>query len=544
MIPNTKHHESGSKVAIHRCRAGTLWRCLYIAIFALASSSAIAEDSRLDRDLFENHVRPTLVKHCIKCHGESKQEAGLRLTSIDSLLTGGDSGPAIVAGQPEQSLLIEALRYESLEMPPSGQLDAETADGIAKWIKAGSRWPRDLVLRPTPTESNQGSDWWCYQPIGDPDVPQVDDNGWCDNPIDHFIFAALQRQGNRPSPPAESRVLARRVHFAVTGLPPGQQTEAAIVEGGSWYAALVDQLLESPEYGEHQARYWLDLVRYADSDGYNADHARPEAHHYRDYVIRSFNEDKPYDRFVLEQLAGDEMDPGNRDALIGTMYLRHWIYEWNQRDVEGQWRQILNDVTETTADVFLAQGLKCARCHDHKFDPLLQQDYYGLQAFFAPLYPREDQPIADVETRTQHQRQQQAWEAATEALRAKLHEIEMPVLLAHVTREPVAKFTREIQSMIAARRIDRDPYQHQIASLASNQFDVYPEKISEWLDEDTRALRQDLLKQLADVRSLETEAVADHEICRQRRWTGCPPNHHSRFRKLRANLPGVSPGFE
>ena len=459
------------------------------------------------RDLFEIHVRPTLVKHCIKCHGDAKQEGGLRLTSLQGLLKGGDSGPVVVPGKPGESLLLEALRYESLEMPPGGQLEAKVADGIAAWIKAGSRWPRGLVLKPTPKITAKDREWWCYQPIGNPAVPAVDDDGWCRNEIDRFVFRRHQDSGLKPAPEAESRRLARRVHFALTGLPPDERTASSLAGGSDWYESLVDRLLQDTAYGENQARFWLDLVRYADSDGYNADHARPEAYHYRDYVIRSFNEDKPYDRFVLEQLAGDELDPGNRDALIGTMYLRHWIYEWNQRDVEGQWQQILSDVTETTADAFLAQGLKCARCHDHKFDPLLQKDYYAFKAFFAPLQPREDQPIADVQTRAKHFEQLQAWQAATEEIRARLHEIERPVLLAHATREGFVKFTKEIQSMIAARRQDRGPYEHQIASLASNQFDLHPEKLAEWLDKETEAERQALRERLAEFDHLKPKPL-------------------------------------
>jgi mono/diheme cytochrome c family protein len=461
------------------------------------------------RDLFEVHIRPTLVKHCITCHGEAKQEGGLQLTSLESMLAGGDSGPAITPGQPEESLLLEALRYESFEMPPGGQLDQSAVDGIAAWIEAGAVWPPGVVLAPTPKISQQDRDWWCYQPIADPVVPEVDDGGWCRNEIDHFIFKRLQGEGLSPAPQAEPARLARRVHFALTGLPPDEQT-ASLLEGerdDGWYELLVDRLLDNAAYGENQARYWLDLVRYADSDGYNADHPRPEAYHYRDYAIRSFNADKPYDRFVMEQLAGDEIDPGNRDALIGTMYLRHWIYEWNQRDVEGQWAEILSDITETTADVFLAQGLKCARCHDHKFDPLLQRDYYAFQAFFAGVQPREDLPIADVDTLTRHFEQQQIWEEATEQIRARLHEIETPALLAHASREGVDKFTKEIQGMIAARRCERSPYEHQIASLASNQFDLHPEKLAEWLDEQTEAERQELRRQLTEFDHLKPEPL-------------------------------------
>lgn len=489
------------------------WWPKFLASFAavlLCLHGAILSAGELtpqQRDLFEKHARPTLIGQCIKCHGDTKQEGGLRLTSLESLLEGGESGPAIVPGKPDESLLVEALRYESFEMPPTGQLEEKVVVGIVAWIKAGSPWPRGLVLKATPKISEKDRDWWCYQPIADPAVPEVDDNGWCRNEIDRFVFERLNREGITPTPAAQSQKLARRVHFAVTGLPPDESTRGRIENEPNWYEALVDDLLSTTSYGENQSRHWLDLVRYADTDGYNADHGRPEAYHYRDYVIRSFNEDKPYDKFVMEQLAGDEIDPGNRDALIGTMYLRHWIYEHNQRDVEGQWAQILSDVTETTADLFLAQGLKCARCHDHKFDPLLQRDYYALRAFFTPLKPREDQPIADVATRTKQLEQQRVWETATEEIRKRLHEIETPELLAHATREGVHRFTKEIQAMVKSRRHELSPYENQIATMASKQFDVLPEKLPEWLDEAEEAERQQLLAKLAEFDHLKPKPL-------------------------------------
>lgn len=477
-----------------------------LTLLVCASSSVSHGQTPQERDQFEVSVRPLLVKHCIQCHGPTKQEGGLKLTSLDFLLKGGESGPAIVPGKPEESLLIEALRHESLEMPPDKNLEKKAIDGFAQWIRLGAKWPKGIVLRPAPLITDEDRQWWCYQPLKRHPVPQVKDNGWCRNEIDRFIFDRLAKEGFQPSAAAKSHQLLRRVHFGVTGLPP-HESSVNSKSGATTYQQLVDELLDSPAYGENQARFWLDLVRYADSDGYNADHARPEAYHYRDYVIRALNEDKSYDQFVLEQLAGDELFPGNRDALIGTMYLRHWIYEWNQRDVEGQWRQILSDVTETTADVFLAQGLKCARCHDHKFDPLLQKDYFAFKAFFAPLHPREDQPIADVETRAQYLAQWKRWETATEGIRRQLHEIERPVLLKHATREGFNKFTKEIRDMISARTQDRTAYEHQIASLASNQFDLHPDKLAEWLNKETEARRQELRKQLASFDHLKPKPL-------------------------------------
>ncbi|WP_391564844.1 DUF1553 domain-containing protein [Allorhodopirellula solitaria] len=449
-----------------------------------------------------------LLSKCIECHGEQDPEGGLNLTTIEGLLLGGDSGPAIVPGKPDESLLIEALRYESYEMPPSGQLDGSQVEGVAAWVAAGAAWPSGLKLEKVSQIEEGDRDWWCYQAVADPAVPDVDDQGWCRNEIDHFVFQRLSDDDIRPASQAEPRKLARRVHFALTGLPPSDETAAMLQgENEQWYETLVDRLLADSSYGENQARFWLDLARYADSDGYNADHARPEAKHFRDYVIRSFNEDKPYDRFVLEQLAGDEVDPGNRDALIGTMYLRHWIYEYNQRDVEGQWAQILNDVTETTADVFLAQGLKCARCHDHKFDPLLQRDYFALRSFFTPLLPREDQPVADLPTRADHYEQQRIWEHATADIRQRLHEIETPVLLEKAGGQGFDKFTDEIQTLVSSRRDEISPYEYQIVALTIRQLEIKPEKLPEWLDEEKEVERQKLLKELSEFDSLKPEPL-------------------------------------
>ncbi|TWT40708.1 Planctomycete cytochrome C [Thalassoglobus neptunius] len=500
--------EEESLLPAHRVRRSMfLTVSVAVALCFVVNDDSVAQSPPSKRDLFENHVRPMIVKHCLQCHGETKQEGSLNLTTLDGLLTGGESGPAIVSGAPDESLLLEALRYESYEMPPSGQLDESLIEGVHQWIESGADWPEGVALKATEKITSDDRDWWCYQPIDDPAVPDVNDEGWCRNEIDHFIFDRLQREGLEPSDSASAKQLARRLHFAITGLPPSSEVASVIEEESDWYERLVNQLLNSKAYGENQARFWLDLVRYADSDGYNADHKRPNAYLYRDYVIQSFNEDKPYDRFVEEQIAGDEVDPGNRNALIGTMYLRHWIYEHNQRDVEGQWAQILSDVTETTSDVFLAQGIKCARCHDHKFDPLLQRDYYALRAFFTPLKPREDMQIGDVETKARYLEHQRIWEEATDAIRQQIHEIETPVLLAHSTREGVHRFTKEIQAMVASRRHELSPYENQIATLASKQFDVLPEKLPEWLEEETETKRQELRKQLAEFDHLKPEPL-------------------------------------
>ncbi len=484
-------------------------RLAFLLLAATIHCHWVAAADRLSRreiDLFENEVRPTLVAHCIKCHGAKKQEGGLKLTSLADVLRGGDSGPAVVPGNPEESLIIEAMRYEGLEMPPDSQLHGDKVVGLVRWVSAGAPWPEDVVLSETPFITDDDRQWWCYQPLAVA-APPVVESVWPNNEIDSFVFKQMAKHRIEPASRATNSELARRVSFAITGLPPGNETISAAQSESFNFDALVERLLQSEAYGENQARFWLDLVRYADSDGYRADHARPDAFEYRDYVIRSFNADMPYHRFIRQQLAGDEVEPGNRDAIIATMYLRHWIYEHNQRDVETQWHEILSDITETTADVFLAQGIKCARCHDHKFDPLLQNDYFRLKAFFAALNPVAEHPVADVETRAEYDRQLRKWENATEEIRGRLREIEYPVALEHATREGFDKFIPEIQEMIRTPRREREPYQQQIASMAERQFDLPYDKLDEWLNEDQIQARKRLKQELKSLEYLKPKQL-------------------------------------
>ncbi len=468
-------------------------------------SSQIDPQAQQREDHFENHIRPLLTKNCISCHGQVKREGNLDLSSIDGILRGGDSGPAIVSGKPEESLMMEAVRHQSLEMPPDRKLEDKLVQPLAQWIADGAHWPRGQVLKVVSEITEEDRQWWCMQPIRKPNIPQLDNlsntspikTTWARNEIDNFIGKRLQSEGLTPANQASPLQLYRRIHFALTGLPPTEVPQASYFEAADWYESLVDQLLAEKSYGENQARYWLDLVRYADSDGYRADALRPAAQQYRDYVIASFNQDKPYDRFVMEQLAGDEIAPHDRDSIVGTMFLRHWIYEHNQRDVEGQWQEILDDVTETTADAFLALGLKCARCHDHKYDPLLQKDFFRLQAYFAAMHPREDVPVATIEERQAYNQQYEAWDKATRQLRLAIYEIENQPLLAHATREGFDKFVPEIKAMVLKQPYERTPHEHQIATLAQRQYDLVPEKLPEWLDKEKLAARQKLLDELA-----------------------------------------------
>ncbi|HWY88363.1 MAG TPA: DUF1553 domain-containing protein, partial [Gemmataceae bacterium] len=311
--------------------------------------------------------------------------------------------------------------------------------------------------------------WWAFQTLRPRSLPSVSDPSWQRNPIDRFIRERLDAEGLQPAPPADRAALIRRVTFDLIGLPPTPEEIAAFVADTSAdaYEKVVEHLLASPRYGERWARHWLDLVRYAESDGFRHDAYRPHAWHYRDYVVQAFNSDKPYDRFVREQLAGDEMAPDDPDALIATGLLRHTIYEYNQRDARTQWQDMLNDVTDVTADVFLGMGMGCARCHDHKFDPILQKDYYRLQAFFAGMFPK-DGPVATTKQRADFQVKYKEWEEKTAGLRERIADLEQKDKI-RAENGATAKFPQDIQAMMRKPAAERKPLEKQLAALAYRQ---------------------------------------------------------------------------
>jgi hypothetical protein len=380
--------------------------------------------------------------------------------------------------------------------------------------------------------------WWAFQPVKKPAVPKAGD-GWARNNIDRFIARQHAAQRLRPAEATGKRALIRRVTFDLTGLPPTPKAVDDFLKDTSpnAFEKVVDRLLASPRYGERQATFWLDLVRYADSDGFRADAFRPEAWRYRDYVITAFNADKPYARFIREQLAGDEIAPGNRDAHTATMFLRHWIYEHNQRDVELQWGDILNDVTDVTADVFLGMGMECARCHDHKFDPILQKDYFRLRAFFAPMLPRQSIGIGSVSERAAHAKAVANWEGKTADLRKRIYEIERPVLLKHATREGFEKFVDEIKVMVRKRPSERSAYERQIAEMAERQFDVEQKKLPERLKGETKKEWERLRAQLQTHAALKPKGLPEAKFIVSDAGPVAPT---TRIPKTTAN---IAPGF-
>ncbi|MDX2029665.1 MAG: DUF1549 and DUF1553 domain-containing protein [Blastocatellia bacterium] len=301
---------------------------------------------------------------------------------------------------------------------------------------------------------------WAYKPVVKPAVPAVRNAAWVRTDVDRFILRDLEKNQLSPSAPADKMTLLRRATFDLTGLPPTPEEAAAFLADRSpkAYERVVDRLLASPHYGEKWARHWLDLARYAESEGFKADETRPNAWRYRDYVIKSFNDDKPYDRFVQEQIAGDELWPGNPDALVATAFNRHYPDESNARNLMQRRQEILNDVTDTVGAVFMATTIGCARCHDHKYDPVLQKDYYKLQAFFAAARAKDDFVLASAVEQAEHAKKMEIWRAETRELREQIEKVEAPIRK-QIYLDNFEKYPEEIQLAVNTPPEKRDTMQ-------------------------------------------------------------------------------------
>ncbi len=409
-------------------------------ITGLLASAAVGDEPRprADRtpastaaaESFEKVIRPLLAARCWKCHGPEKSKGGLRLDSAQGLAKGGDSGEVVVPGQPEASLLVQAVRRQGeIKMPPDGRLEDREIAALVAWVKAGARWPeypRTAAAAAAESARTHDDAWrvpagepdprWALRPVKDPAPPVVRQAGPAPSPLDRFILARLEAKGLSHAPPADKRTLIRRAYFDLIGLPPPPEAIRAFLDDPrpDAYARLIDHLLESPQYGERWGRHWLDVARYADSGGYETDIYYRNAWRYRDYVVKSFNDDKPYDRFVQEQIAGDELWPDDLaldqsfqipraklehlEARIATgLYtLGTQIHESNMNGRKREYEQ-LTDWVDTTGSVFLGLTIGCARCHDHKFDPITQRDYYSFQAIFAASREEEIPIVSGME---------------------------------------------------------------------------------------------------------------------------------------------------
>ena len=393
---------------------------LYILMFCnTGTTSAIAEvlsetgNSKVDAstiEFFEKSVRPILVERCQGCHGPSKQKGRLRLDSRPAALAGGSTGPAVVPGLPEKSLLIDAVNYGELyQMPPKSKLLPDEIAILTRWIKQGATWGVDATAKSKadaavasqpglpqpleiPGEFQRRARSWCFQPLTKPEPPAITEKhaDWPRNAIDRFVLAAMEGQGLSPAPEAPRATLIRRLSFDLWGLPPEPAEVTAFLADRSpeAYERLVDRLLASPRHGERWARYWLDLVRFAETAGHEFDYEIPNAFQYRDYVIRALNADLPYHEFVIEQVAGDLLTSPRRhpalgfnESIIGTGFFFLGEGTHSPVDLREEAMRRLDNQIDVFSKTFLGLTVGCARCHDHKFDPITSKDYYALAGF-------------------------------------------------------------------------------------------------------------------------------------------------------------------
>jgi hypothetical protein len=387
---------------------------LLLAAAILAPGMVSAEDKKVSKftseqiGFFEKEVQPVLENRCYKCHGDGKKVKGsLRLNSRANVLKGGVVGPAVSLENRDKSLVLQMISYKDDEhqMPPKGKLPQAEIDLLTRWVKMGIPWTPgaqapggEAGAKETAAITAEDRAWWAYKPVKRPAVPAVKDGQWIKNPIDAFILSRLEKDGLRPAPPASKETLVRRAYYNLIGLPPTPAEVKAFQADnspGAW-EALIDRLLESRHYGEKWARHWLDLVRFAETHGYERDNNKAHAWRYRDYVIKSFNEDKPYDRFVMEQIAGDELENVDADSISATGFYRLGI--WNDEPADRLLAKydVLDGVLSTTTQVVMGMTVGCARCHDHKKDPIPQEDYYRLLAFFQDVTNMNDRSTRKV----------------------------------------------------------------------------------------------------------------------------------------------------
>jgi len=365
---------------------------LVAALCNCIGGSSIAEDAQ-QLKFFETRIRPVLVEHCYECHsvGAKEVKGSLVVDTAAGLLKGGDSGASLVPGKPSESLLLEALRYESIEMPPAGRLPENVIADFEKWIEMGAPDPRGGDAGPvvrSMIDIEAGRKFWAFQPLRAHGSPPVADTQWPRSAIDAFVLAKLEGSGLKPAADADRETLARRLYYDLLGLPPTPDQVDEFVNDPSLTAVetLVDQLLDSPQFGVHWGRHWLDVARYADSNGGDFNATFHDAWRYRDYVVNAMNDDKPFDRFVREQIAGDLLpfnsDEQRAEQLIATGFLMVGTKMLSERDKEKLAMDVVDEQISTVGSAFMGLTLGCCRCHDHKFDPIPTQDYYALAGIF------------------------------------------------------------------------------------------------------------------------------------------------------------------
>ncbi len=457
-----------------------------------------------------------LEAHCVKCHGGEKTKGGLDLVTRAALLRGGESGRAVVPGKPDASLLVRMIRHEMDPGMPHKEkkLPEEAITQIGAWVKAGVPYRRPLnkaaagrtaraTTEFTITEADRHH--WAFQPVKRPAPPRVrSPQSAIHNPIDQFILATLESAGLTFSPPASPHTLVRRLYLDLVGLPPTPQEIEAFASDPSprAYEELIDRLLVSPHYGERWGRHWLDLARFAETDGFEHDAVRPHSWRYRDYVIKSFNDDKPYDQFIREQLAGDELfthakpETQNPELLVATGFNLLGPDMVDSADQVQRRHNTLNDMNDTAALAFLGLTLGCARCHDHKFEPLSQRDYYSMQAFFTPARFERERPVPTLAERTAH-------EAGIKQLNEhpkvrELAELESPVR-EQLRQQKLAKLPAEAQNAHQTPAAQRTTEQSNLVLETVALLEVSEKELADAFTGRDKGRRKKLFNELKDL---------------------------------------------
>jgi cytochrome c553 len=440
-------------------------------------------------------VAKLLEARCAECHNRAKFEGGLDLTTRVALLKGGETGPAI-APQPEKSLLYQLVSHQKKPGMPHKRDKLADADVklLAEWLKAGT--PYDRELKPPAVEKTEKKAFaitdadrkhWAFLPLARPEPPA----GAAAHPIDRFIQAKLKEAGLAPAPPASRETLLRRAALDLTGLPPTPAEIDAFVNDpapGAW-EKVVDRLLASPRYGERWGRHWLDLARFAETDGFEHDAVRPHSWRYRDYVIRSFNADKPFDRFVREQIAGDELWPGDPEALVATGFNLLGADMVDSSDQVQRRLNTLTDMTDVTSAVFLGLTLGCARCHDHKFEPLAQKDYYKLMAFFTPATFKRETPVPTAAERAACEAELKAYQEIPQL--RELTEIEGPVRR-KLREKKLEKLNDETRAAVSTPPDQRTVEQANLALETEPMLEVTEKDLAAAIPPEQRARRKAL----------------------------------------------------
>ena len=413
---------------------GLILECWLVVLILVNTSSGQPGPSGID---FRRQIAPLLTQRCLNCHHPGLKKGGLDLSSAPSVRAGGDSGPVLVPGKPGESYLLEKITGRDGKKPsmPRGgtPLSNSEVDLVRRWIEQGAAWPETLTLQ---ASARTEGGWWSLQPLGRPQPPSPTASlppGWDKNPLDRFLLAKMQARGLSPSPEADRRTLIRRVTFDVLGLPPSPEEIEAFVKDArpDAYERLVDRLLASPHYGEQWGRHWLDVIRFGESRGYERNEIIDNLWPFRDYIIRSFNDDKPFRQLVLEHLAGDVLGPGQPEIEIGTAFLVCGPYDdvGNQDPIQAALirANTIDDMIRATGESFLGLTIGCARCHDHKFDPVRKEDYYQMYATFAGVH-HGSRPLASAQVRKTRQEKVQPLETTRARLRQQIRDTEEVIL--------------------------------------------------------------------------------------------------------------------